>query len=513
MKFGDKGFTPSQGGAREESVKEEKPFERDESDNKLFPQLQVKDLSTVTDENTRWKLDADGIVYKAASTMENLYIVVKNKETGEEFELEGVEAFKGKGKTISENSWLGVENIKREAKKLEPYKVEDFEIEQKQRLKMSEDKALEQAQIMINMKLKGLRQQFNINNIDICIGGGECFRNSLATVEPYKGNRKDSLRPILLKKLREWVMKERNGEYAPEGFENDDYVEWFGYQGWLHYKKHKVFSYGVIAEDKDSFSNPKLLINFGQHTGEDNPFKGDYKFPQAWLIPDSGVSSGEVDLVVKSKKEFKASGLKWLLGQAFLIGDSADHYNALKHLKHYKTNFGDVAAYELLADKETPKDCIQAVIDLYSKLLPYGVEYTDHKGESHDVDTLTYMNIYFLVAYMTRSSNDQTDFFKLCKAFKVDTSKVENNNLLTAPYRVVDEGYLEDIIGETRVLLASLRDNELKSYKSLKKDGLVKRLDLSLEKVVGGLEYIESNMFKTVQRNKQTGNIVEVKDE
>jgi len=77
----------------------------------------------------------------------------------------------------------------------------------------------------------------------------------------------------------------------------------------------------------------------------------------------------------------------------------------------------------------------------------------------------------------------------------------------------VDEGYLEDIIGETRVLLASLRDNELKSYKSLKKDGLVKRLDLSLEKVVGGLEYIESNMFKTVQRNKQTGNIVEVKDE
>ena len=114
---------------------------------------------------------------------------------------------------------------------------------------------------------------------------------------------------------------------------------------------------------------------------------------------------------------------------------------------------------------------------------------------------------------MTRSSNDRTDFFKLCKAFKVDTSKVENNNLLTAPYEVVDEGYLEDIIGETRVLLASLRDNELKSYKSLKKDGLVERLDLSLEKVVGGLEYIESNMFKTVQRNKQTGEIVEVKDE
>ena len=32
MKFEDKGFTPSQSGAREEKIQEEKPFERDESD-------------------------------------------------------------------------------------------------------------------------------------------------------------------------------------------------------------------------------------------------------------------------------------------------------------------------------------------------------------------------------------------------------------------------------------------------------------------------------------------------
>ena len=510
-KFENKSFTPSNDVEVREEVKEAKPFQRDESDNKLFPQIQVKDISKVTDGNTRWKLDADGIIYKAASIMENLYIVIKNKESGDEFELEGVEAFKGKGKTISENSWLGVENIKREAKKLSPLSVDDFEVEQKQRLKMDEDKAFEQAKIMINMKLKGLRQQFNIDNIDICIGGGECFRNSLPTVEPYKGNRKDSLRPLLLKKLREWVIKERNGEYAPEGFENDDYVEWFGYQGWLHYKKHNVFSYGVIAEDKDSFSNPKLLINFGQHTGEDNPFKGDYKFPQAWLIPDSGISSGEVDLVVKSKKEFKASGLKWLVAQAFLIGDTADHYNALKHLKHYKTNFGDVAAYELLSDKGSSKDCVQAVIDLYSKLLPYGVEYYDHKGDKHDVDTLTYMNTYFLVAYMTRSSNDKMDFFKLCKAFKVDTSKVENNNLLTAPYKVFNIDVSEELIGEVLAQTQHVVDNQMRAYKSLKKDEVVGRMDESKEILQKGvIDYIENNMFKTVQRNKITGEIVEV---
>ena len=504
MKFDSK-FKPSHGGIE---GKEEIPFVRDESDNKMFPQLQVKDLSTVTDESTRWKLDADGIVYKAASIMENLYIVVKNKDTGEEVELEGIEAFKGKGKAVSENSWLGVENIKRETKKLSPYSVDDFIIEQKQRLKMDESKALEQAKIMINMKLKGLRQQFGINNIDVCIGGGLCFRNSLPTVEPYKGNRIDSLRPILLKSLRSWVMEEKNGEYAPEGFENDDYVEWWGYKGYMDYKKNGVFSYGVIAEDKDSFSNPKLLINFGQHTGEDNPFKGDYKFPQAWVIPDSGVSSGETDLIVKSKKEFKASGLKWLLSQAFLIGDTADHYNALKHLKHYKTNFGDVGAYELLSEVDSPKDCVQAVIDLYASFFPYGVEYTDHRGDKQDVTTMEYMNTYFLVAYMTRSAKDTMDFYKLCKAFKVDTSKIENNNILTAPYQVFNTDCSEELLTNTLSQLKSLKGEQLKAYKSLKKDGLVERLDDTLAKIDGSIEELEGNMFKWVHRNKQTGEIV-----
>lgn len=512
-KFSSKKFTASRSGVSEDYPdKEEKPFVRDDSDNKLFPQLQIKDLSEVTDSNTRWKLDADGIVYKAASIMENLYIVVKNKDTGEEVELEGLEVFKGKGKSISENSWLGVENIKREAKNLTPYSVEDFDVEQKQRLKMEKDKALEQAKIMINMKLKGLRNQFGIKNIDICIGGGSCFREDLPTVELYKGNRKDSLRPLLLKELRDWVMKEKNGEYAPEGYENDDYVEWWGYKGWLDYKKTKVFSYGVIAEDKDSFSNPKLLINFGQHTGEDNPFKGDYKFPQAWIIPDSTISSGETDLVVKSKKEFKASGLKWLLSQAFLIGDTADHYNALKHLKNYKTNFGDVGAYELLSGVDSPKDCVQAVVDLYAKFFPYGVEYVDHRGDEQDVDTITYMNTYYLVAYMTRSSNDKMDFFKLCKAFKVDTSAIENNNLWTAPYEVVDVDKLLDIVQTYDSVTDDLNSKEFKSYKSDKKDGLVNRLDIASESLSEVREYSRNNVYKLVQRNKQTGEIRDFKE-
>ena len=284
-------------------------------------------------------------------------------------------------------------------------------------------------------------------------------------------------------------------------------MEWWGYKGYLDYKKTSVFSYGVIAEDKDSFSNPKLLINFGQHTGEDNPFKGDYKYPQAWIIPDSSISCGEIDLMVKSKKEVKGSGLKWLLLQAFCIGDTADHYNALKHLKHYKTNFGDVGAYELLLGKDTPQDCIQAVVDLYSKLLPYGVQYTDHTGKEHDVDTMSYMNTYFLVAYMTRSSNDKTDFYKLCSAFKVDKSKVENNNLWTPPYEVDNIDSYKGSIEQWESLVTNLLDNQGRAYKSDKKDGLVERLDAFVEQLKTRLDESIASKTKLVQRNKQTGEI------
>jgi len=126
---------------------------------------------------------------------------------------------------------------------------------------------------------------------------------------------------------------------------------------------------------------------------------------------------------------------------------------------------------------------------------------------------MSYMNTYFLIAYMTRSYEDTMDFYKLCKAFKVDTSKIENNNILTEPYKVFNEDCSEELIGDTLGTLKGLKDSELKSYKSLKKDGLVERLDLSLEKVEGLISEIESKMLKTVQRNKQTGEIVEVEDE
>lgn len=476
------------GGGRDDTPeKVVKPFVRDGSDNKLFTEIQVNDLASITDSSTRWKLDGDGIVWKACSSVETLFIVVKNLETGDEEELQGIQQFKGLGKKISVDSWLGVQNVKREAKELPLYTPDDFEVTQHSRLNYkTEDIAFEQVQVIIRTKLKALRQQHNIDNIDFCIGEGECFRHKLDLVKTYKGDR-SPLRPIILKRARKWILEELKGELAPAGFENDDYVEWFGMRGYRDYKKSGVFSFGVILEDKDGFSNPKLIVHFGVHSGKDNPKKGQWKYPQPWLIHDTSVSVGEMDLVVTSKKELKASGLKWVIAQALLIGDSADCYSALKHLPpHHKKgiNYADVGAYKDFVDLKTPQEVLQKVVDLYADFLPYGVQYSTHSGKELDVDTMTYMNTYFLVAYMTRSDKDTTDFYKLCKAFKVDTSKIVSNNLLTPPVRV----FITNDTTEAKVLtlqstIASLITDELTAFKALKKADLCDRMDSLKEKL------------------------------
>lgn len=483
--FKPSGHTNNEYSEKSETAKVVKPYTRDTSDNKLFKSIQVDDISKVTNSETEWYLDGDGIVWKSCSSVESLYLEIKNLVTGEVFEVENITKFKGLGKKISENSWLGTTNIKREANGEVPFTVDDFEITQKSHLNfLEEEKAFEQVQIMIRTKLKNLREQFQIDNIRFCIGEGSCFRNDLDTVEPYKGQRPE-LRPILLKRTRKWVIDSLNGIMAPRGFENDDFVEWHAAEGFRNYKKTGVFSKGCIGEDKDMLSNAKILINFGVYTGEGNPEKGKFKYPKPWIIGDSGMSVGEIDLIVKGvknpKKECKATGLIWVVLQSWFLGDTADHYKPLQHLKHYPTNYGDVQAYKDFSGLSTPKEVLQKAIDLYAEMFKYGVQYTSHKGEELDVDTFTYMSTYFKVAYMTRSANDSTDLPKLCEAFKVDTSKVVGNNKLTPPVRTFCGK--ESHIAELQTLIKDILDNNVKGLKSKKKADAAIEIDAIKEKL------------------------------
>lgn len=196
--------------------------------------------------------------------------------------------------------------------------------------------------------------------------------------------------------------------------------------------------------------------------------------------------------------------------------DTADGYGSRLHLppeSYNNVQYGEKTFYKDFVHLDTPRKVLQRVVDLFYEWFPNGVRYTSWDGDDVDETTIEWLQKCFQCVYMMRKENDPTTVYDLLKRFKVDTSKIENNNLLTKPYKVFNEDIAEELIGDALSCLSSMKDNELKSYKSLKKDELVFRLDNSLEKVEGMIKEINGKMFKLVQRNKQTGEIVEVTEE
>ena len=499
MKFSKKAFVGTKESAeRENDQKESKPFVRDDSDNKLFKEIQVKDISSLLSDDCIGHWDFDTPLWKACANMETKYIIAKHIKEGWEEEFANVTTFRGMGNGIKEKSWLGMKNLERELEGKELYTLEDFEITDHARLKMDKDKAIDQAKVQIHMKIKQIRDQFRVPKIKVHTGGGECFRHNLDLVRSYKGNRKPTARPMILSEIREWVNKELLSEIAKEGFEADDRVEHYGTIGYVNYRRTGKFNHIVIASDKDAKNNPKLLIDPDTHTGEHNPLKGKFKFPQAMLIEASDRDAGDIGIIQKTESvDYKFYGFKGLLWQAFASGDGADNYNCLSHLGQ-NLNFGDDSAYRLLKPSKTAKDALQDTIDKFSELLPYGVQYTSHKGEELDVDTMTYMDTYFKVAYMTRNYEDNMDFYKLCEAFKVDTSKIVSNNLLTPPQRFYEGS--EEHIKEVEDVLNNLLGNDLKSYKSLKKGDLVERMD-KVKEILESISFDSHYVMKQFEKN------------
>lgn len=485
-KFSNKGFGSSQ--VREEDTPNSSgrslEYKIDEGDNYLFKEIQVDDISTLTRPETVWYDDSDMMVYRAASMVEEKRIKVTHKEDPNiTFDCKNITEFKGRGKNVGANTVLGLYNVDRELTGEDPYTPEDFIVEPYQVIVGGEEeKAFETAKIQILRTLKETRLQYKISKIIPMIGEGACFRESLHQAKLYKGNRSETLRPLLLKRLRAWMVEElgaidtKDLRHNGMRVECDDGVEIKANEGVVHYLKHGWYNIGVISKDKDSTNSAKLLIN-------NDRINGKLKFPKAMHIKTTDKCAGDVALISKGEgksKDFKFFGFKGLMYQAFLGIDAADHYSALKHLgKGF--DFGDVAAYKVLKPCKTSKEALQACIDVFSDLLPNGVQYEDHKGVEHDVDTMTYMNTYFLTAYMIRKLDDPMDFYKLCAAFKVDTSKIVGNNKLTPPVNtfIGDEDHIKDL----ESLIKDILENNVKGLKSKKKSDQAPMIDQIKEKL------------------------------
>jgi hypothetical protein len=525
-KFSKKAFTPSQGGSFVEEgegfLGGTNTFIRSKKDNTLFKDLQVDNIKNLYTEEVIVHIDADSIAYKSASAIEDDFVeVVNNKkdDTTKEglFVPSGITfknktEFKGAARTegkITAGSYLDIINVKREAEGLDLYTLDDFEILPKKKLKYEKGATIEGLTFKNSKEvlfyfmdnwIECIKKQTQIDNVKLYLGEGKVHRHFILLPKRYKEARVDLERPLLLKEAREYLLENYNSELAPEGLEADERVDAAAFTAYLNYRKTGRINGIKASIDKDNWNTAGFSFNYTKDFH--------FQFPQIIKIDSTDLTVGCLEWC---GDELKGTGLLFTALQ-LCLEDGADGYGSRLFLpKEMKQgiNYGSKSFYKDFVHLTTPNEVLQKVVDKFAEWFPHGVRYTAWDGTEVDENTIDWLQKCFQCVYMTRKENDPTTIHHLLKRFKVDTSKIENNNLLTSPYKVFNTEFAEELLTGGLTSLKELKTDELKSYKSLNKGGLVERLDSTLVKVDSLIEGIEAKMFKLVQKNKQTGEIID----
>lgn len=341
--------------------------------------------------------DIDFVIFDACSVAEEKFVTVTHKPTGKVMEFENTTALWGDWRK-KEGGWIGQQN---KFSGGDYYKAEDFEVVPGQRLRdftlKYEDEdgvertkkipAFDGAKKILNDKIKAVHKALGGVKSYRCITGrGDVFRHDVATLMPYKGQREDMLRPLLLDQMKDYVLKNHYGTLV-EGIEADDMVSMLTIEGYEAWKasgddEDKVVA---IAVDKDGKQTNGWHFNPTKDT-KPRLIEG---FGGLWL-DDKGDPDG--------------CGRMWLYYQ-MCAGDTADNY---KPNVFSKVKYGSKGAYNDLHECKNDKEAFEAMVKIFKKLYPEPVEVEGCKGKIK-IDWLYVMQEMATLAMMLRKPGDKID--------------------------------------------------------------------------------------------------------
>jgi hypothetical protein len=220
----------------------------------------------------------------------------------------------------------------------------------------------------------------------------------------YKGNRLNSVRPVHLDELKDYLVKSHACKIVT-GIEADDAVSIDAYEAYCKWKKSgsddDLLITAAVDKDYDQCAahilHPLELTEIDSHDGSFGYLK------------------------VNEKDEVKGRGRMWLYWQV-LTGDQADHYKANAASSK---RWGDKTARPYLMGAKTDKEALEGLIKAYKYLYPSPQEiigwrgYTDQdkltilKPDSEQykltVDWKYMLRENFTLAYMLKSRDDKFD--------------------------------------------------------------------------------------------------------
>lgn len=349
-------------------------------------------------------IDMDFIIFDAVSVAERKFIRATHRPTGQVLEFDNTTALWGDWRK-KQGGWIGLKNS---VSGNSYYKAEDFDVVHCQEPRPFRTKGkvkgidehsgeeirdpdtfkspLDGACIIVDEKIKAICAKLGTSNYRGFTGEGEVFRHKLATLLPYKGNREDLLKPLLLEEMKRYVC-ERHNTTMVHDIETDDAFTMAvvaGYKAWKAAGRTGPRVIGV-AVDKDSKQTEGFHFN-PNHDTEPRLIEG---FGSLWLD-----DKGKVD----------GAGRMWLYQQVG-SGDASDNYKANCFSSK---KWAEKGAFNVLSECKNDKEAFAGLVSIFKMLYPERKTVEGCKGPV-EIDWLYVMQECFTMAMMLRKPGDKID--------------------------------------------------------------------------------------------------------
>ncbi len=241
--------------------------------------------------------------------------------------------------------------------------------------------------------IKNIVEAVDADSYELFVGGEDNFRNKLLLPSKYKGNREDSIRPLLLKSSKEFLINSYKAEVV-NGKEADDMLSIRGYE---YLKEGHVPILGT--NDKDQRQGSGLYI---------------YDFTKEKPVLEIMPEFGALRCEVKGKNQsIKGEGFLFGCWQ-WLAGDSTDNFCPYELAG---ASYGEKSAFHDLSPCQSEKEALGVVLERFRQWYPTTFEYATWDGQRVQADWEFIMNLYFQCFWMLRSEDDKTTGTSLMKEY------------------------------------------------------------------------------------------------
>lgn len=346
-------------------------------------------------------VDFDTVLYRAASMVQQNYIMVTHKATGKSKRFDGVTKFYGKGKA-QDGGWIGEQNQRRSEAGKPLIKAEDFVIEEMAELREVPPEykdVMDWALSTIDYKVGDIKKTSQAETYVLGIGGSSNFRYDAAHILPYKGKRKP--KPLMFEELREAFINKYKSKVmiARDGLEQDDEVSIKGWESHRHFLKTGKHKYVLAYIDKDINSVPCPYFNYDKcEEGIITPTIEDCARAFCSQLLSGDLSTDNIQGLPNLGVEFAAK------------------YGLPK-----PRGVGKATALKVLEDCKTPKEMYERVIEAYKAY--YGTEsfaFKSFRGEESNRTWLDMLRENALLLHMMRKHDERFDIEQTFKRMEID---------------------------------------------------------------------------------------------